>query len=113
MANNKIHTLHHLFLGSLLLLMSINSKANVRLPAIFSDHMVLQQKTKVHIWGWASPREEVNVKVSWQKKNILVKVGDTGNWNVLLQTPKAGGPYAIKINGENSIELKDILIGEV
>jgi len=112
MATNKIHTVHYFVLG-LTLLLSINSRANVRLPAIFSDHMVLQQRAKVHIWGWASPGEQINVSVPWQKKNIEGRTDNTGNWNILVQTPAAGGPYDIKISGKNSIALKDILIGEV
>ena len=113
MTNKKLLKFRYFFLGLLLLLLSAESKADVRLPAIFSEDMVLQQKTKVCIWGWASPGEEVGVRVPWQKKNLLVKADDAGNWNILLQTPKAGGPYDIKINGKNSIELKDIMIGEV
>ena len=113
MTNKKFLKFRYFFLGLLLLVLSAESKADVRLPAIFSDHMVLQQKTTVCIWGWASPGEEVGVRVPWQKKNLLVKADDAGNWNILLQTPKAGGPYDIKINGKNSIELKDIMIGEV
>lgn len=89
------------------------SNAAIKLPALFADHMVLQQKAKVPIWGWGSPGETVSVEVSWHKNKVQTKADASGNWEIELQTPKAGGPYTINISGENSIELNDILIGEV
>ncbi len=89
------------------------SNAAIKLPALFADHMVLQQKSKVPIWGWASPGENIFIEVSWQKNKFHTKVDGSGNWKIELETPKAGGPYIININGENSIQLNDILIGEV
>lgn len=97
----------------LVLLVSGQSMAAIKLPALFGDHMVLQQKTKVHIWGWASPGEEISLTVPWKTKNIHTKADGLGNWKMIVETPVAGGPYNIKINGENSVELKDVLIGEV
>jgi sialate O-acetylesterase len=95
------------------LFLRADGEAAVKLPAIFSDHMVLQQKAKVQFWGWASAGEEVFVATSWQPKKIHTKADDSGKWKMELETPAAGGPYNIIINGENSIELKDVLIGEV
>src|SRR6185312_906479 len=90
-----------------------SSNAAIKLPAFFSDHMVLQQKSKVPIWGWASPGENISIQVSWQKNKVHTQADASGNWKLELQTPKAGGPYHLNINGENSIQLKDVLIGEV
>jgi len=90
-----------------------NGFANIKLPAIFSDKMVLQQQSKVAVWGWADPGEKIIVTGSWSTKSFSITTDASGNWKGVLQTPKAGGPYTLKIKGNNSIELTDILIGEV
>lgn len=87
--------------------------ANVTLPAIFGDHMVLQQNAAVTIWGWAKPLEEVSVAGSWGDKVLKIKTNNKGTWQVKLQTPTAGGPYAIEIQGYNKLIINDVLIGEV
>lgn len=89
------------------------SVANVSLPAIFGDHMVLQQKAEVTIWGWGKPLEEVAVLTSWDQKTVKTVATNQAKWQVKVQTPSAGGPYSITIKGHNTIELKDVLIGEV
>ena len=87
--------------------------ANVSLPAIFSDNMVLQQKSKVKIWGWAKPGEAVKLVASWNGDTLSVTPGNQGHWEITLQTPAAGGPYSIYIQGNNSITLNNVLLGEV
>ena len=87
--------------------------ADVKLPALINDNMVLQQKMKVPIWGWAEPGEKVSVKGSWQWFGASTKAGDDGKWMVKVGTPKAGGPYEMTINGKNSITVKNIQVGEV
>jgi sialate O-acetylesterase len=80
---------------------------------LFSDHIVLQQKAKVNIWGWASPGQKVQVSSTWNGKVTTVTNGD-GKWKVKLSTPAAGGPYQISIQtAESRLEIKDVLIGEV
>ncbi|MGF7077690.1 sialate O-acetylesterase [Mucilaginibacter sp. UYCu711] len=80
---------------------------------LFSDHIVLQQKTKVNIWGWANPGQKVQVAGTWGKQAAVV-AGEDGKWKLKLQTPVAGGPYQISIRTiESAIEIKDVLIGEV
>lgn len=99
---------------SYLLLLLVNvSFANVTLPAQFSDHMVLQQNEDVKIWGWANPSEEVVIKPSWSGIEYKIKANNQAYWEIKVKTPKAGGPYLIKINGYNEIILRDVLIGEV
>ncbi|MBX2963355.1 MAG: sialate O-acetylesterase [Cyclobacteriaceae bacterium] len=89
-------------------------KANVILPSIFSDHMVLQQKTTVSIWGWAKALEEVKITVSWDPHKEYKKVTDiTSAWSFDIETPAAGGPYQITVQGYNTIVINDVLIGEV
>ncbi len=90
-----------------------NILANIKLPAIFSDGMVLQQNTNVSIWGWADPGELVTVTGSWSSKMITTTVDAKGNWKITIATTTAGGPYTLTIKGNNNIELKDVLLGEV
>ena len=88
--------------------------ADVRLPAVVSDNMVLQQNSEVNIWGWAEPGEKVDVKASWQWIfGKSVKADKDGNWKMSLKTPKAGGPHKITIKAGNTISLENILTGEV
>ena len=104
--------LRYFLLGEILFFCG-NISANVKLPAIFSDNMVLQQQSKVAIWGWADPGEQVTVSGSWSSKSISLKADASGNWKAMLSTPKAGGPYSLNIKANNSIVLNDVLIGEV
>ena len=89
------------------------SYAEVKLPAIFGDHMVLQQKENVTIWGWAEPGEEVTVKGSWQRFKKATIADENGKWKVRIRTRKAGGPHTLTVNGTNEVVLDDLLIGEV
>lgn len=87
--------------------------AQVKLPAIISDNMVLQQNQNVALWGWAAPNEQVTIKPSWTKKSITTKADASGKWLVNIKTEKAGGPYSITFQASNSIEIKNVLLGEV
>ncbi len=90
------------------------SYADVKLPAVISDNMVLQQKSNTTIWGWADPGEKINIKAPWQWLfGSSTTAGKDGKWKLKLKTPKAGGPYDITITANNTIELKNVLIGEV
>ncbi len=87
--------------------------AEVQLPKVFGDHMVLQRETEAAIWGWASPGEQVRVHGSWMNEARTGKADELGRWLVRLPTPQAGGPFTVTISGDNTITLKDVLIGEV
>ncbi len=87
--------------------------ANISLPEIFSNNMVLQQKSEVTFWGWAKTGEKVTVKADWLDKESSVVTGSQGKWKLVLQTPAAGGPFNILIRGYNEIIIKNVLIGEV
>jgi sialate O-acetylesterase len=89
------------------------SKANISLPEIFSDNMVLQQKSDVIFWGWARPGEKVVIKADWMSEEISVLGNVQGTWKITVKTPSAGGPFNIDIKGQNEIVLKNVLIGEV
>src|SRR5437667_4147781 len=94
-----------------LLALSIPAGASVKLPAVLSDRMVLQQGSPVRIWGWADPGEAVTVSFLGQKPSATA--GADGKWKVYLKPLAAGGPYKMAVSGQNTIELKDILVGEV
>jgi len=87
--------------------------ADIRLPAIIGDNMVLQQGGKVSIWGWAEPGEEVTVGVSWRSMKFAVKADKDGKWSFRLNPPKGDGPFEMTFTGKNSITIKNILAGEV
>ncbi len=87
------------------------SQAQVRLPRIFSDHMVLQQNVPVHVWGWAKTGEKVSV--SFNNKKASAIAGKDGKWKVSLPEMKAGGPYELTVKGKNQITLSDVMVGEV
>jgi sialate O-acetylesterase len=87
--------------------------ADIKLPAIIGDNMVLQQGGKVAIWGWAEPGEEVMVGVSWRSMKWAVKADKDGKWSFRLNPPKGDGPFEMTFSGKNSITIRNILVGEV
>jgi sialate O-acetylesterase len=87
--------------------------ANVRLPALLTDHMVLQQKTTINLWGWADPGEQVEITPGWDQKKYTVKADAKGNWLLKVKTPAAGGPYTLSFQGKNTIDITDVYLGEV
>lgn len=90
-----------------------NLNAQVKLPAIFGDNMVLQQQTDVTIWGTATKNSTVKATTSWNKKSYSAKAGSDGKWSLKVATPVAGGPYEVSISDGKTITLKNVLIGEV
>jgi len=94
-------------------LLAAVSAADIRLPAIIGDNMVLQAGGRVSLWGWASPNEEVNVSVSWRKVSWTIEADDTGKWIFQMAAPAVGGPYEMTFQGKNTITVKNILVGEV
>jgi sialate O-acetylesterase len=94
-----------------ILLISVVSFGQVRLPKLISDGMVLQRNANVKIWGWASNGEKITIH--FINKTYRTTANDNGDWNVILSNLKAGGPYNMKIDASNSITIKDILVGDV
>lgn len=94
---------------------SICVNAQIQLPAIFTDGMVLQQNSKVQMWGWGNPSENMSIVASWASNDTLKSVVDNqGKWKVSLPTAKAGGPYDIKIIGMYETKvINDVKLGEV
>ncbi len=85
--------------------------AQIKLPTLVRDSMILQRDTKVNIWGWAAPGE--NITASFNGKKYQAKTGADGKWIFQLTPTKAGGPYTMELSGKNKIILKEILVGDV
>ena len=103
----------HSALLVLSILLTITGIAQVRLPSIFSDNMVLQRETDVTIWGWSAPAEKIFITNTWNNTVDSVQATSFAKWNIKIKTPAAGGPYTLTIKGSNTIALKNIMIGEV
>lgn len=90
-------------------------KAQVKLPSLFTDNMVLQQQAQVPVWGWAKEGSSVNVTTSWDGKTYSAKTDRTGRWTVRVSTPSAGGPYEVTISDGSTgpVKLNNVLVGEV
>ncbi len=100
-----------LLLFSLLVLIASLVNADVRLPKLFADHMVLQRNKPISVWGWADPNEKIVVQLNNQTKTT--KAGKDGKWIIQLDKENAGGPYVMNINAKNSVMITDVLVGEV
>jgi sialate O-acetylesterase len=94
-----------------LLFVTPAAKAQVKLPQLIRDSMVLQRDTEINIWGWASKDEKITV--SFNQKKYTTSATTSGKWKMVLSSMKAGGPYTMIISGKNKITLKEILIGDV
>ena len=105
--------MHRLFLFVSFFFTCLAAVANVKLPAIITDNMVLQQKSKVALWGWADAGEKISITGSWNNKKVNTVTGANGKWQLWLKTSAAGGPYAISVQGKNHIDIKNVLLGEV
>ncbi len=88
-----------------------SARAEVALPALFSDHMVVQRDEPVPVWGWASPGEKVTVTLCGQSKSGTTDAG--GKWCVTLDKLPAGGPHKMTVQGSNKLAIEDVLVGEV
>jgi sialate O-acetylesterase len=104
------HLIKTLALVSVISLVSL-AAADVKLPAMFSDHMVLQRDAAVPVWGWADPGEQITVTLAEQSKSTAADA--SGHWSVKLDAIGAGGPYVLKVQGKNAIEKSDVLVGEL
>jgi sialate O-acetylesterase len=93
------------------LLISVLANANVRMPLIFSDGMVLQRDKQIPIWGFADANESVEIHFNKQIKKT--QADKNGKWTVNLNAEKAGGPFELTIIGKNKITIKNVLVGEV
>jgi len=100
-----------IFIIAIVLVSISQSFAIVKLPAIFSDNMVLQQDETIRIWGWADPGEKIEVKLYKQKVSTIAK--PDSSWQVDFKPVKSGKTYELIVKGNNKLRVKNILAGEV
>lgn len=86
-------------------------RADVRLPRVFGDHMVLQQEKPVALWGWAAPGEKVEVRLGADA--VSTTATPAGEWKAELPARRAGGPFTLTVTAANTLRLEDVLVGEV
>lgn len=88
------------------------ARADVRLAKVFTSGMVIQQEMGIRVWGWADAGEKVSVE--FNGKSASVETGADGKWRVELPAMKAdGAAHTLSVKGKNSIELTDVVLGEV
>lgn len=106
-------------------LLSLPAFAEVKLPMMFSDGMVLQQQSAVRLWGWCESfhdgvaSRKVTVITSWDGQSYDAVSDSDGRFEVTVQTPSAGGPYEVTFTDSvgadpvPALRLRNVLIGEV
>ncbi|MEZ4774200.1 MAG: sialate O-acetylesterase [Bacteroidia bacterium] len=88
--------------------------ADISLPGIFTDDMVLQQNAEITFWGWAKPREKVHISLPWLDSALVTETTNQGTWQMVVSTPRAEGkPFDLKISGYNETILRNVVLGEV
>jgi len=97
-------------LSSLLIAVIFSANANIKLPALVSSNMMLQRNMPVKLWGWCSKDEKITINFMGKEYKAVVK---DSSWSLMLPAMKEGGPYEMKLKGNNEIVLSNILIGEV
>ncbi|WP_257670257.1 sialate O-acetylesterase [Parapedobacter tibetensis] len=85
--------------------------ADVKLPQLISDGMVLQRQVDLKIWGWADPQESITLMFAGSTHHAIADAD--GKWNLQLPAMNAGGPYDMEIEGNNRLVIHDILVGDV
>ncbi|MDR3188674.1 MAG: beta galactosidase jelly roll domain-containing protein [Prevotellaceae bacterium] len=85
--------------------------AQVRLPQLVSDNLMLQRDAPATLWGWASPGEAVSVAL--QKSTYAAVADGDGRWEVQLPPQKAGGPYDVTVRASNTVVIRNVLFGDV
>ena len=105
------HTIRFLALSTALAAMTSSVVADVRLPGVFTDHMVFQQGIKVPVWGWAKNGERVTIEFGSQRVST---VAIDGKWRVDLKPLVASSTAdSLKVTGLNKVTVEDVLVGEV
>jgi sialate O-acetylesterase len=86
-------------------------RADTKIPAILSNHMVLQRSQPIHLWGWAAPQENVSAELNGAQQSAAAD--RLGRWDLFLPPQSAGGPYTLTIKAANTIRLEDVMVGDV
>ena len=114
-STSKKYPLMNLRLPILALSVSIalvpSVRADVKLPKILSNHMVLQSGKPAAIWGWADPMEKVSVEIGGKTASTIA--GDDGKWALKIELPASTKPLELTVTGKNTLKVEDVLVGEV
>jgi sialate O-acetylesterase len=102
---NPIFLLFSFIIASNLLL------AEVQMPNVFGDHMVLQRGQLNPIWGMANSGERVTVKINGQSHSTYA--GPDGRWQIKLRAMPASGPFVLEVRADNNLRFEDVMVGEV
>lgn len=86
-------------------------KAQIRLPKLISDNMVLQREQPIKIWGWAEPKEKITL--TFNKKNFKTITAENGKWEIMLPAQPTGTCFEMFLKGKNEISIKNIAFGDV
>ena len=112
--------MHRLLAPAIVFLAAALARADITLPSIIGDNMVLQRDSKACIWGWATPGGEVEVSAPFTPDGrgdvlmVRARADDHGRWRASVPTPHAGGPYAVVVRSEREeITLHNVMVGEV
>lgn len=103
----------NIFLLVITIIFKLSCLGQLRLPAVLSSNMVLQQNESVLLWGWGNPAEKVFITTSWDNKTDSVITSNGAKWSLRVKTPAAGGPYTITFQQREKIVLDNIMAGEV
>src|SRR5580658_9621167 len=95
----------------LLLLVARSGSAQVRLPQLIGDKMILQRGIPLTLWGWAAPSERI--ELTFAGRHYKTRAGADSSWEVRVPPMKAGGPYRLDIHATNHLVVNDILVGDV
>ena len=101
----------HVILAASVIAAALPAAADVRLPRVFTDNMMLQRDRPVRVWGWAEPGEAVSVSLSGPP--ATTKADASGAWKVELPALKAGENLQLNVQGKNSVVLKNIIVGDI
>ena len=96
---------------ALLLALATATAADLRLPTVFGDHMVLQRGRPIPVWGWAAPGSTITASLAGARTQATVD--ERGAWHLTLAPQPAGGPHQLVIEGDGRLVLTDVLVGEV
>ena len=86
-------------------------RAEVSLPVVFSDGMLLQRDLPIHVWGRSAPAEKITATFHGETRSAVAD--DLGRWRLYLSPVSAGGPYELSVSGSNSIVIHNVLVGDV
>ena len=98
-------------MAAAMVLAALPGAAEVALPAILADHMVVQRGRPVHVWGAASPTEALTVTFRGESRSTVAD--DLGRWSLYLTPGEAGGPFSMTVEGTNTVTLVDVWVGDV